>query len=113
MVEESAGLGEAVTACQGGAQAHAGGDLHPGVAPGEGAEDVGVEEGGAVEDGEHSILPSISLNLHSKFNKSEENSSFLHLNPRRNADIDYFFATKVVAPIVRNLSDLVLCYIYK
>merc|ERR1712154_169640 len=29
-------------------------------------EEVGVEEGGAVEDGEHSILPSISLNLHSK-----------------------------------------------
>merc|ERR1712154_173258 len=29
-------------------------------------EDVEVEEGGAVEDGEHSILPSISLNLHSK-----------------------------------------------
>jgi len=59
------------------------------------------------------ILPPISSNLHSQFNTSEENSSFLHLNPRRNADIDYFFATKVVALIVRNLSDLVLCYIYK
>ena len=75
-------------------------------------EDVGVEEEEAVvEDGENSPCQCLQ-NLHSQFNTwSEENSSFLHLNPRRNADIDYFFATKAVALIARNLSELILCYI--
>ena len=52
--------------------------------------------------------PLMSSILHSQFNTSEENSSFLHLNPRRNADIDYFFAAKVVALITRNLSETCL-----
>ena len=41
-------------------------------------------------------------------NTSEENSSFLHLNRRKNAVRDYFFAAKVVALITRNLSETCL-----